>query len=133
MKITKSQLKQIIKEEISKVLSEEERPPGSGFGDSRKARRPTDEEKKEARKAREAEIQRAKEDREAEIQAAVAREIAKFFPGRQITSPEGVDKRRKEIEQAAIDRAQAPEPTLHPSLDEPLDPEKLRAMLRPSN
>ena len=44
MKITKTQLKQIIKEEISKVLNEEERPPGSGFGDSDKARRPTPEE-----------------------------------------------------------------------------------------
>ena len=104
------------RDELDEASSDKKRPPGAGFG---RGRHPTKKEKAEAR--------------EAEIQRAVAREIAKFFPGRQITSPEDVDKRRKEIEQAAIDRAQAPEPTLHPSLDEPLDPEKLRAMLRPSN
>lgn len=35
MKITKSQLKEIIKEEISKVLGEQERPASSGLGDPR--------------------------------------------------------------------------------------------------
>ena len=45
MKITKTQLKQIIKEEITKALSEDERPPGGGLGGRKGMRNPTDEEK----------------------------------------------------------------------------------------
>ena len=103
-------------------LSEKKRKAGGGLGGRPELggpRHPTDKEKKEAR--------------EAEIQRAVAREIEKFFPGRKITSPEDVEKRRKEREEERERRAQAPKPTLHPSLDEPLDPEVLRGMTRPSN
>ena len=74
-----------------------------------------------------------KQELEEALSDAERREIAKFFPGRKITSQADVDKRRKEIEQAREKRAQEPKTPLHPSLDEPSDPEKLRAMLRPSN